>query len=258
VNEAKMREYILRALAVLLSICCGACKQTVSHNFMSRPPGEKGECVVLVHGLGRSADSMNFLQERLHEQGYDTVSLDYPSTALPIEDLAQEYLPKAIAECQKTAPQTIHLVSHSLGGIIIRQAFKDKRPNNLGRVVMLSPPNHGSEVADTLKNFSPYRWFFGPVGAQLGTENTSLPNQLGAVTYPVGVITGDRHAPFDTWFADIIPGDDDGKVSVKSARLDGMSDFLVVHESHPFIMNSVEVADEVIHFLHKGHFDHEK
>jgi len=217
-----------------------------------------GECVVLVHGMGRTLRSMDEMQKRLLAAGYHTVSLGYPSTSKKIEDIVSAHFPPALAQCQQFQPTTVHFVSHSLGGIVLRAVFKDQKPENMGRVVMLSPPNHGSAAVDSLKDWWFYKWLNGPAGQQLTTDDNSFPNQLGPVDYPVGVITGDRFIFFDFWLSAIIPGLDDGKVSIVSAQLEGMQDFLVVHETHPFIMNSEYVQDETLYFLRNGIFKHQQ
>lgn len=213
---------------------------------------------MLLHGMGRTLHSMDLMQERLTAAGYHTVSLGYPSTTKTIEAIVADHFSDALQQCQQFKPTTIHFVSHSLGGIILRTIFKTEKPENLGRVVMLSPPNHGSEVTDSLKDWWLYRWINGPAGQQLTTDNASHPNQLGPVDYPVGIITGDRYYFFDFWLSSIIPGLDDGKVSVESARLEGMKDFLVVHEPHPFIMDAEYVQEETLYFLENGTFRHQK
>ncbi len=248
------RFFVLLLLAVLFFGCSKS-------GIVVQPPSAKvtkNECVILLHGLARSLNSMSSLQNRLALEGYDTVNLGYPSTEETIEAIASEHLPEAIAECQKLNPEKIHFVTHSLGGIVLRQALKNTRPDKLGRVVMYSPPNKGSAVTDRLKDWWIYSWLNGPAGQQLSTSPDSLPNRLGPVDYPVGIITGDRYAFFDAWFSTILPGKDDGKVSVERAKLDGMSDFLVVHESHPFIMNAEYVHEETIYFLAHGFFMHQK
>ena len=121
---------------------------------------------------------------------------------------------------------------------------------------MLSPPNQGSEVADELKDNMLYQWYNGPAGQELGRRG--LPSRLGAAHYPVGIITGNRSAFWDYWFSRLIPGEDDGKVSVESARLDGMQDFLVLPFSHTFIMERQAVVEQVIHFLRTGRFMHSR
>ena len=214
--------------------------------------------MILLHGLARSYRAMASMQETLTTAGYYTVNLGYPSTKQDIQTIAEEHFPKALTQCREFSPSSIHFVTHSLGGIVLRQAVKNNRPPELGRVVMLSPPNRGSAVADRLKNCWFFNWLNGPAGQQLSTADDSVPNQLGPVDYPVGIITGDRYFFIDAWFASIIPGKDDGKVAVERAQVDGMSDFLVVHESHPFIMNSHYVQRETLHFLQNEVFKHQK
>jgi len=219
-------------------------------------PTPKAECVILLHGLGRTADSMEDLAEALETAGYGTVNLDYPSRDDPIEMLAMATIPSGIRQCRAKGAQKLHFVTHSMGGILLRYYLSRQPLDNLGRVVMLSPPNQGSEIADALKDNSLYQWYNGPAGQQLGTEPDGFVAGLGPVDYPVGIITGNAHAVFDVWFAKEIPGDDDGKVSVERAKVEGMTDFLVLPYSHPFIMQKKAVAEQVIHFLRHGVFNH--
>ncbi len=209
-----------------------------------------------MHGMGRSNRAMTSMQEKLAREGYQTVNLGYASTKKNIQTIAREDYPKGVERCQQFQPKSIHFVTHSLGGIVLRQAFSEKKPENLGRVVMLSPPNQGSKLVDKIKNWSLFRWITGPAGQQLVSGKEGVPAQLGKADFPVGIITGNSHAFFDSWFASIIPGRDDGKVSIASAQLEGMSDFLITGDTHPFIMNSVYVQQETVHFLRHEKFQH--
>ena len=244
--------YSILLLIPLVFLSCSA-SSTVYSKLPSRR-AEVAECVILIHGLGRTYRSMWDMEEKLREAGYHTVNLDYPSRKKTIEEIAGEYIPKAIKECQIYNAEAIHFVTHSLGGIITRKIIKDNRPAVLGSVVMLSPPNKGSYVADALKGRWYYRWINGPAGQQLTTSSDSLPNRLGPVDYPVGIITGNDPAFFDTWFTTFIPGVNDGKVAVAQTKLEGMADFMVVSESHTYIMDAVRVQDETIYFLKHGKF----
>ena len=248
---------LLFVILLASSILVGCSKIGLSI-LQPTPNRSLGECVVLVHGMGRTLHSMDEMQERLVTEGYHTVSLGYPSTRATIEEITSGHFPAALAQCQQFNPSAIHFVSHSLGGIVLRAIFKETKPKNLGRVVMLSPPNHGSEAADNLKDWWLYKWINGPAGQQLTTDKNSFPNRLGPVDYPVGVITGDRYFFFDYYLSTIIPGRDDGKVSVASSRLEGMQDFLVVHTTHPFIMENEYVLDETVNFLQNGSFKHKE
>ncbi len=149
----------------------------------------------------------------------------------------------------------LHFVGHSLGGILIRAYLAEDSPDRVGRVVMLAPPNHGSELVDALGDSALFRWALGPSGQVLGTDRNSLPNRLPPPAVEVGVIAGTGSVnPIGSL---VIPREDDGTVSVSSTRLEGMTDFLVVPSSHAFIMQSEKVAAQVVHFLRHGRFLHE-
>ncbi len=212
------------------------------------------QCVILLHGLLRSPHSLDKMECVLTDAGFVTVNMGYPSRQKPIEALALQAIPPALDRCQAAGAHTVHFVTHSLGGILVRSFLTERPVSGLGRVVMISPPNRGSEAADMLYQTSFYRWLNGPAGQQLVTGPQGITARLGPVTYPVGVITGNRHAFFDAWLASRIPGEDDGKVAVGRAGVDGMSEFLVLPYSHTFIMNADEVIAETLHFLRHGRF----
>jgi triacylglycerol lipase len=218
-----------------------------SHAFA----GESPETVVLLHGLGRTARSMKYMAEQLSEAGYHVKNIPYPSRKQNIETLV-ENLDKTLKECCFNTASRLHFVTHSLGGIIVRAYLSKDRPDNLGRVVMLSPPNQGSDVVDFFGEYRLFSYFFGPAAAELGTDAQSFPSRLGPTDFEVGIITGDRTIdPISSW---IIDGDDDGKVSIEQAKLEGMAAFRVVHVSHAFIMKDPKVVSEVIYFLRNGKF----
>jgi len=211
------------------------------------------ECVILLHGLGRTKYSMTKIERRLKEEGYLVVNCDYPSTKKTIEELSRIHVSEAVKCCRNQSAKKIHFVTHSLGGILVRQYLQKNSIPDGGRVIMLSPPNKGSVIADRLKNNFLYKWITGPAGQQLGTGNKSVPNRLNPIEVEVGVITGNRS--LEPWFSSMIPGDDDGKVSVKRAGLKEMNDFLVVESSHTFIMQNSEVIDQIVIYLKNGRFN---
>jgi pimeloyl-ACP methyl ester carboxylesterase len=217
---------------------------------------DAGECVALVHGLARTSYSMRDMEQTLLEAGYQTVNIDYPSRSHPIQDLAAMVGKAAVEGCRSHASSTIHFVTHSLGGILVRYYLARNELPELGRVVMLAPPNQGSLLTDQLRNEAWYQWLTGPAGQQLGTADDGIPGMLGAVDFPLGVIAGNVHSPIDNWLAQMIPGEDDGKVSVERARVDGMQDFLILPYTHISIMQEDEVIAQSEHFLTHGHFDH--
>ncbi|KPK36710.1 MAG: hypothetical protein AMK70_01355 [Nitrospira bacterium SG8_35_1] len=223
-----------------------------SSSFAAEPLG-KTETVVLLHGLGRSAKSMVYMEEKLSAAGYTVYNYDYESRKNEISYLVDD-LQEFLEACCLGKETSLHFVTHSLGGILVRALISEKRPENLGRVVMLSPPNKGSEVADYIKDYSLFKNILGPASMQLGTDPDSMPNRLGPADFELGIITGNRTIdPISSW---IIPGKDDGKVAIERTKLEGMADFLVMPVSHAYIMEKPEVVDEVIHFLQQGRFSH--
>lgn len=213
-------------------------------------------CVILLHGLGRTYRSMNHMARALWSAGYRVVNQDYPSREETVEALAMSSVPAALARCRSKTAGAIHFVTHSMGGIVLRYYLSQQRPPELGRAVMLAPPNQGSEVADVLKDLAPYEWFNGPAGQQLGTGPDSLPNRLGPVDFPVGIIAGNAPHVVDQLLTDVFPGENDGKVSVERTKVEGMSDFLVVPYDHTFIMDEPEVIRQTLKFIAEGTFDH--
>ena len=214
---------------------------------------EASECVILLHGLARTERSLLKLERHLKRIGFHVVNVGYPSRKENIQTLALNAIKNACNQCSNVGAVKTHFVTHSMGGILVRYYLEHNDIPHLGRVVMLSPPNRGSEAVDIFKGTKIFQWLNGPAGQQLGTDESSLPKTLAAPRYEVGIITGDW--TINPILSLLIPGKDDGKVSVESAKLEGMKDFLVVPEPHTFIMYDDEVLRQVTYFLKHGMFD---
>lgn len=213
----------------------------------------KPECVILLHGLMRTSTSMNSLAAALQEEGFVVVNQEYPSRNHPIEELADLAVGNGLATCRKADTQRVHFVTHSLGGILVRYYLAENNIPELGRVVMLAPPNQGSALVDLMALFPELEDITGPAGYQLGTKENSVPVKLGAANFEVGIITGDHSV--NPVMSAYLETPNDGKVTIESARLEGMTDFLVVPHSHPFIMRNDNVIGQTIYFLYFGKFE---
>jgi len=207
--------------------------------------------VVVVHGMGRTHRSMTRIVKGLREAGYEPINWRYSSLRDPVETHV-ERLDACIDEHCTNGARQVHFVTHSLGGLIVRAYLKDNPGTNVGRVVMMAPPNQGSRLADITRKLRFSEFFTRKVGMQLGTGDRDLPKRLGPVEFELGVIAGDRS--LNPLYSLLEPGKDDGKVAVEKAKVAGMRDFLVVHSTHTFMIQRKYVIDQILHFLNRGKF----
>jgi pimeloyl-ACP methyl ester carboxylesterase len=243
----------MRTLKSLLLIACVAAAGCASQvRSVATDAPEAQDCVVLLHGLSRSYRAMRPMAEALNEAGFATVNVDYPSRSAPIETLAPTVIGEGVARCRELGFERIHFVTHSLGGILLRYQHAGEPISELRRVVMLGPPNQGSELVDVGADLPLFGAVASAAGEQLGTGPDSLPQSLGPVDFDLGVVAGTRTAnPFASL---LLPNPDDGKVSLARTKVGGMKDFIAVERSHAFMMRSRDVIESTIAFLRTGCF----
>jgi len=197
------------------------------------------------------------MEQFLSQQGYRVINCDYPSTRKKISTLAFETIQSAVEQAAQFRPEKIHFVTHSLGGILLRDYLRNHSIKNLAQTVMLSPPNHGSEIVDHFKNNRWFRWILGPAFKDLGTKkNKGINQNKNKADFSVGIITGNKTAIHDRLFMRYFDTENDGKVTVDSAKLKGMKDFIVLPIDHTFIVSDEGVLQQTVHFLKNGCFEH--
>lgn len=208
--------------------------------------------IVLLHGLGRTRWSLWPVAREATRRGYRVHNLGYPSRRAPIESLAENVGHRIIDVVREGG--SVDVVTHSMGGIVLRAAVAAGilPTEAVRRVVMLAPPNHGSELADRLRDFAVYRLATGPAGQQIGTNEDSVPRRLPPPPFDVGVIAGRRSS--NPVFTRVLGSESDGKVTVESTQLDGMRDLVVVDRAHTFIMWAPDVLSQTFAFLETGQF----
>lgn len=216
-----------------------------------RLPAMSGEAVILVHGIVRSSKSMSKLERHLQSEqaGFHAFNFDYASTQIDLEKSA-EYLDGVVRSLEGI--EKIHFVAHSMGGLVVRTYLARYGDPRVGRLVMIATPSLGAELADRLHRNGLYRVVFGPAGQQLTGDAAGFIAQLPTPEIPFGVIAGGRGN--DRGFNPLIPGDNDGTVSVASTRLAGAADFVLVDRLHTFLISSPETADYALRFLKEGRF----
>ncbi len=219
---------------------------------MTSETTNRNEGVVLLHGILRSHLSMANLARLFQREGYRTLNINYPSSRFNIDGLADRIHPK-IERFAKSLGGPVHFVTHSMGGLLTRAYLARHRPAKLGRVVMLGPPNKGSEATDFWKNTWLYQTLYGPAGQQLGTDDRGPSSWEDVADYELGIIAGNRTV--DPFHSSFIKGKNDGKVSVESTRLDGMKDHIVLPVTHSLMMYKRPVVHQTLHFLKHGAFD---
>ena len=200
------------------------------------------EVIVLIHGLLRSYMSMKPLKLYLENQGYQVYYYNYPSEKYTIHDHAvylNEFIGRILVN---NSGVKIHFVTHSLGGIIVREALSkwpSSQLKHIGLLIMLAPQNQGSLLAKVSTKMFPLITSSIKPLAELSSEKRSYVHRVPVPNIKMGIIAGRF----------------DAKVPPSAARLQGQADPVVVNSTHTFIMNHSKTRKLIVTFLEKGSFE---
>ncbi len=245
-------KYYAGCLTVLLLAALLGCTTPAARHDAGVENANDRELVVLLHGLARSKIAMWKLASRLERAGFLVQRIGYKSITGTRDEILAD-IGRQIQMCCAGHNHAVHFVGHSLGGLFIRAYLQDNRVENLGRVVLIGTPNQGAEIIDKFR----HKWwvqFLGPTALALGTDDNSFPNSLKLPYYAVGVIAGVS----DSDNEDILPGLDDGLISVESTKIESaMTDFTIIETGHSAMRYNSEVAKQTVAFLKNGRFTRE-
>lgn len=217
---------------------------------INRDNSNRSDYVVVMHGIFIGSMQMSSLANTLADQGYEVINVSYPSTEFDLAKL-KTIITKDIKQ-HLTQNKPVHFVGFSMGGLLLRAILKDYRPNKMGKVVHIAVPNQGSEAADAMKDNVLFKYFYGPAGQQLITDQSKIKHLFGEVDYKLGVIAGTNGTTLV--FNDAFPGQHDGNVAVERTFVKGQTDFVTVEGTHSFLPLNSEVQSYVVKFIAKGSF----
>ncbi len=203
------------------------------------------EGVAVMHGLGRTRAAMELLAHRLRRAGFEAVCVPYPSRRLGVA-AAAELVAARIAEVAR-GWDVVHLVGHSMGGVVAATVAATHPELPVGRVVVIGAPMRGSGLAHRLSGLAPFDAVLGPALADLARTKGPLPRsqRIGAIAGTAGIRAIGREVG--------LTGISDGKVSLRSAWA-GAGHRAAVPMGHALLPLSREVAELTIAFLRDGRF----
>lgn len=217
------------------------------------PPDQRGG-VLLLHGFFGLPPMMMALAADLRQSGFLVDAPYYPSWRRGLGHIVDHLAPR-LERLVRSAPGPVHMIGHSMGGIVARALIAQMRPPALGRVVMLGTPNGGSEIADWVAATPLAAMVLGAAGPALVTSRApDFDRLVGSVDYDVGVIAGSRSTG-EGPIARLLPAPHDGKVSVAATHLRGQRDHIVLPVPHRLLPFDREARRQSLAFLATGSFD---
>lgn len=222
--------------------------QPALHEPSLRVPDDgKQRVVVLVHGMFRTSTSMLALQRMLEQHGYQTVAFDYWSNHNRIETSAAELQQTLHARFAGHAPDELHFVAHSMGGLVCQEYLRRNDALAPSSCVYIAVPHRGAMLAELRRRWFVFRWIMGETGAlqlapadPLHQRPIPLPCPALVILGTQGPIVADSRS---------IDGPDDGTIGVAEASLPGATDTLALPTGHTAILTDERTLRATLRFL---------
>ena len=214
---------------------------------------------IIFHGIYGESKDLQHISNILNVKGYPVVNIQYPTTTHPIEEMTEKYITPVIEKQiknlnilnsnLKTEDQKnlkINFIVHSMGSVLLRYYLKNHKIDNMGKVMFISPPSHGSPLSDNpISDSIPY--FLGPAVSQIKTDKNSFINTLGEPDYQCYILIGDHSDNF--LYSFIIPGKDDGMIPFSTAGLQSCSMKVIINTTHTSILESEDTFREIENYF---------
>ncbi len=263
VSFDRLRLY--RALFLLMMLCPvtmqAQTNKTQNNNKLLPTLPTSQQCIIVIHGITAGTEHVAQIETALNDNGYYVANIGW-ETGGKLEPISDNVFTEGLQLCRSIKEvKRIHLIGHSTGGIIIRYHLANNTIPELGYVVMIGTPNKGSRLANLAKftmNEEKHNAIYGETIRYLyaGDDafHSTLPDASG---YYLGVIAGTGHDSLkDRVYALVEPGIDDGRVSLTSAMIEGMNDFIIFPHQHNRLTEQDDVHQQIIAFLQSGNFLH--
>ena len=217
------------------------------------------DVVIVFHGIYGKAKTLNHITDMLEKEGYSGINIQYPTTEDTVEEITEKYIAPNIESIVKTVEEEnilrrkqglpeikINFIVHSMGTGVLRYYLKTHKLNNLGKVVFISPPSHGSQlsdnpISDIIKDT------LGEAVKQFKTSSDSFVNSLGEPDYQCYVMIGNKSGNF--LYSILIPGIDDGMVPFKTSRLNNCNYKVIENATHTSILKDKRTLNEIADYL---------
>ena len=244
----RKRTYLLFFMMLLLILPgCSVLKTALYHNYEVKKyenVNDDKEYVVVFHGVYGKFEDMSIIAESLNKEGYNVISIQYPTNTDSVEEITEKYIKPVLDGIDKD--KKVNFIVHSMGSGVLRYYLKNNEVKNLGKVVFISPPSHGSALSDNPVS-SLLKEPLGKAVAQFSMKEGSFVNKLGNPDYPCYVMIGNKtNNPI---YSAMIPGKDDGMVPLNSSKLDTCDYKIIEKTTHTSILKDERTISEIKKYL---------